>query len=119
MQKVGVDSEPHHSTDFGTIFEIMSGLFVMREFEQTYITESRGSFGALQRPDCKSLGLDPHFSDPSYKSDSWFFAEIQTFNWIVLNILQGYAFTRAFVMPLQILQFSLSNPSPIIDNPCP
>ena len=38
MQKLGVDYEPRHSTDFRAIFEIMIGLFVLRDFEQTCIT---------------------------------------------------------------------------------
>ena len=36
--KVGVDSTPPHSTDFRNFFEIMIGIFVLRDFEQTCIT---------------------------------------------------------------------------------
>ena len=38
MQKVGVDSKPHHITDFRKNFEIMIGIFVLRHFEQMCIT---------------------------------------------------------------------------------
>ena len=38
MQKVGVDSKPRHSTNFRKFFEIMIGIFVLRDFEQTCIT---------------------------------------------------------------------------------
>ena len=38
MQKVGVDSKPRHSTDFIIFFEIMIGIFVLRDFEQTCST---------------------------------------------------------------------------------
>ena len=38
MQQFKADSEPRHSTDFRTIFEIMIGLFVLRNFEQTCFT---------------------------------------------------------------------------------
>ena len=38
MQKVGVDSKSRHSTDFRKFFEIMIGIFVLRDFEQTCIT---------------------------------------------------------------------------------
>ena len=55
MQKVGVESEPRHSTDFRTIFEIMIGLFVLRNVEQTCFTESGGSFGTPEHPDFMSL----------------------------------------------------------------
>ena len=51
MQKYRADSEPRHSTNFRTIFEIMIGLFVMLEFEQTRFTESAGSFKTPERPD--------------------------------------------------------------------
>ena len=36
-----------HKTDFRTIFEIMIGWFVTREFEQMCFTESGGIFGTL------------------------------------------------------------------------
>ena len=38
MQKVGVDSKPHHITDFRNFFEIMIGILVLRHFEQMCIT---------------------------------------------------------------------------------
>ena len=55
MQKVGVYCQPRHSTDFRTIFEIMIGLFVLRDFQQTCFIESGISFGTQEHPDFLSL----------------------------------------------------------------
>ena len=55
MQKLGVDYEPRHSTDFRAIFEIMIGLFVLRDFEQTCFIESGGSLGTQEHPNFMSL----------------------------------------------------------------
>ena len=47
MQKYWADSEPRHSTDFRTHFEIMIEWFVSCEIGQTCFTESSGSIGTL------------------------------------------------------------------------
>ena len=72
MENADADYEPRHSTDFRTHFKIMIGWLVsceigfyrkQRQFWNP--VTPRVKFKSLSQ----NLGLDPHFSDPSHKSD--------------------------------------------------
>ena len=53
FQKAKEISEPRHSTDFRTVFGIMIGQLSSCEIWQKFLTENRGRFGNMMRPDFK------------------------------------------------------------------